>query len=253
MILTLLLVCLLNLALAYLVGKALRLRRPEIGALMLAAGFAETALIGLPMIKILFPENPAMIADAIVASEFGMVVPTLVLGPLIARIFGEAENTSAPGKLLGITLKEYVTSPIFIAVVIGMFVTATDMQIGEFFGDILHRTLYAATSGLTLLPLVLIGLILKPIAIRQAVPILIVALMMQTIVEPLVVTVLSREFALTVSEVDVMEILSMTPAALVAPVFALRYRCAPNLAAAITFGSMAAMIVMFPLMYYVLN
>ena len=88
MVVTLLTLCFVDLALAYAVGRLLRRSRPEIGALMLTTGFAATAVIAAPVLFLLYPNDIERHADLIIVSEFGMSLPTLLLAPVIAQLFG---------------------------------------------------------------------------------------------------------------------------------------------------------------------
>ena len=253
MIAIMIVVSLVNLTLAYLCGRLLRLRRAEIGALMVTAGFSATAFIGLPVLKILYPDDLSMHADAIVVSELGMVVPILVLGPIIAQIFGEQEQKEKTSKLTAGSVKKYLMSPVAWALVVGLLAAFTEIHVSGFFWESLTRALLAASSGLMFLPLVLIGLILKPAYVKHGALAILAAVLIQLVVEPYLTSTMSQWLALTPKEREVLVILTMTPAALVSPAFAAKYRCAPELAAAITFASMVAVVVLFPLMYFVLG
>ncbi len=253
MILTLLTACLLNLGIGYGLGRLLRLRRPEIGALMLSLGFAETALIAVPVLKTLYPAQIEMHADVIVASEIGMVLPTLILGPIIAQLFGEGRGSARPARLILEAVRDYVRSPLCMALLLGLFIAATRLTFGPILSEISDRMLEAASSGLTLLALVFIGLILKPGSWRRYWPALLIVIVMQQITDPILTAGVANVFKLKPMEKEVLEILSLTPAALLAPAFAARHKCAPEMSAALTCASMASALVLFPAIYLVLH
>jgi predicted permease len=249
MILTLATTGLINLLLGYLLGRLLRLQRPQVGALMLSVGFAETALIAVPVLKALYPGQTAMHADVIVCSEIGVVLPTLILGPIIAQVFGERAASRKPAYLILSALRDYVRSPLCIALIIGLVISATNIHTGSVLSQISDRMLEATSSGLTFLSLVFIGLILKPAGWRRFWPALLIVVCMQQIADPLLINGVSRLFTLQPAEIEVMRILSLTPAALVAPAFAARHKCAPELSASLTCASVASVLILFPLMY----
>lgn len=252
MVATLVAISLVDLALAYGVGRLLRRSPAEIGALMLATGFAATGIVGWPVLYMLYPNNYAMHADLIVVSELGMSLPTLILAPIIAQVFGEVAERRKVHHITRDAVKEYTRSPIFYALVFGSILAVIDFQFGDFVGDIVNRALEAASNGGDFLPLVLLALMLKQGSLRGAWPLVVAAVVLQTIFDPILTSFLATAFQLSPDETEVMMILTMTPAAIVPIAFAERYNCAPNLTAGISFVSVTAMIITFPLMYSLL-
>ena len=252
MVATLVTIAVVDLAIAYAIGRILRRRPAEIGALMLTTGFAATGFIGWPVLYMLYPNDIAMHADLIVVSELGMSLPTLILAPIIAQVFGEVLERRAVRHVARDAIQEYVRSPIFHAIVVGSVLAVLDFQLGDFVGDIFNRLLEAASNGGNFLPLALLGLMLKPGSLRGAWSLVIAAVILQGMVDPMITNVLADVIQLAPPEREVMMILTMTPAAILPLTFAERYRCAPDLAAGITFASVIAMVVTFPLMYSML-
>jgi len=249
MIVTLLTLCAADLALAYMIGRLLRRPRPEIGALMLTTGFAATAVIAAPVLFLLYPNDIERHADLIIVSEFGMSLPTLLLAPIIAQLFGETTEHVPIRKLAGGAVAEYVRTPIFFALVLAIVVSLFDIHVGDVLGDIIERALQAASDGGFFLPLVLVGLMLERTSLRGTWIVVAAAVVLQTVVDPILTSTLAQLFVLSPNEIDVMMILTMTPAAVASLSFARRYNCAPELAATIVFVSILSIFLMFPLMY----
>ncbi|MCB0137456.1 MAG: AEC family transporter, partial [Caldilineaceae bacterium] len=249
MIVTLLTLCFVDLALAYLIGRMLRRSRPEIGALMLTTGFAATAVIAAPVLFLLYPNDIERHADLIIVSEFGMSLPTLLLAPIIAQLFGETTEHVPIRKLAGGAVAEYVRTPIFFALALAITFSLFDIHVGVVLGDIMERALQAASDGGFFLPLVLVGLMLERTSLRGTWIVVAAAVVLQTVVDPMLTSTLARLFVLSDNEIDVMMILTMTPAAVASLSFARRYNCAPELAATIVFVSILSIFLMFPLMY----
>jgi predicted permease len=249
MVVTLLTLCFVDLALAYAVGRLLRRSRPEIGALMLTTGFAATAVIAAPVLFLLYPNDIERHADLIIVSEFGMSLPTLLLAPVIAQLFGETTEHVPIRKLAGGAVAEYVRTPIFFALVLAIAVSLFDIHVGDVLGDIIERALQAASDGGFFLPLVLVGLMLERTSLRGTWIVVAAAVVLQTVVDPILTSTLAQLLVLSPNEIDVMMILTMTPAAVASLSFARRYNCAPELAATIVFVSILSIFLMFPLMY----
>ena len=75
-----------TLAAAYLVGKALRLNKPTLAGLMLAAAFGNTGFLGYPVIKTAFVQKSALVT-AVLYDELAMALPLYTLGAAIASGF----------------------------------------------------------------------------------------------------------------------------------------------------------------------
>jgi predicted permease len=117
MVLTIVIAALVSMLASWLLGKALRLERPQIGALMLTSSFGSSALMGYPVIQYVFPNNPQALADAVFMSEVGVGLPIFILGPLIAMNFGEALEDGPLRRKIPVN---YFRSPIFVAVIMGI-------------------------------------------------------------------------------------------------------------------------------------
>ena len=74
------------LAVAYLVGKALKLDKPTLSGLMLAAAFGNTGFLGYPVIKTAFTQKAALVT-AVLYDEVAMALPLFTLGVAIAAGF----------------------------------------------------------------------------------------------------------------------------------------------------------------------
>jgi len=71
---------------AYFVGKALKLNKPTLAGLMLAAGFGNTGFLGYPVIKTAFTQKAALLT-AVMYDEVAMALPLYTLGVAIASGF----------------------------------------------------------------------------------------------------------------------------------------------------------------------
>jgi malate permease and related proteins len=102
-------VALVGLLAAWVVGRALRLERPTLGAFMLVAALGNTGYLGYPIATALFGE-PGLVR-AVFYDVFGTVVVLLTVGIVIAQRFGDKGERANP-------IREIVTFPVVIAVVL---------------------------------------------------------------------------------------------------------------------------------------
>lgn len=201
----------------------------------------------------LYPDNIQMHADAIIASELGMIVPAFILGPIIAQIFGESEEKDKIFSLIKKSIKQYIKSPIGIALVVGILLSILNFKMDNIILNFTDRILGVISSGITLIPLILIGLILESKSFKNIFLLVCAALTLQMIIEPYMSNYLSRIFNLDPTEKEVLIILSITPSALLTPAFALKYNCSPETCSAITFVCVVSTTVLLPIGYYLLR
>lgn len=241
------------LILAYIVGRILRFKRAYIGALIMTSAFSASGLIGYPLIEMLFPGNAMAIADAIMMTEIGVGLPTLMCCPIVARYFGEQSGLHSNREIIISSLKDYFCSPIFISILVGIALAFSGIGCKQgFVANTLRSALNISASGLTILPAVIIGLRLKKITIGHILPLIFASAAIQMFVEPYIATYLADQIHLPATEKTVLLLLSMMPSALLAPVFASRYECAPVETSAIVFVNIIISVVSVPLMYRVL-
>ena len=240
----------LALILAYVVGRIFKLKRSYIGALIMTSAFSASGLLGYPLIKILFPGNAMAIADAIMMTEIGVGLPTLIFCPIVARYFGEQAGFHTNKHIIMSALKDYFCSPIFISIIVGIVLAFSGIGSNQdFVADMLRSGLNISASGLTILPAVIIGLRLKKIAIGHILPLIVASAAIQMFFEPYMTTYLANLISLPATEKTVLLLLSMMPSALLAPVFASRYDCAPDETSAIVFVNIILSVALVPLMY----
>lgn len=102
---------------AYFVAKLITKDKSKIGAFMISSGFGSSALFGYPLIKMVFPDNPEAMTDAVLISEMGVGLPLFIIGPLIAKWFG---NTGVKEFRISGFLISYFKSPVFFALILGI-------------------------------------------------------------------------------------------------------------------------------------
>jgi predicted permease len=101
-------VALAGLLVAWLVGRAMRLERPTLGAFMLVAALGNTGYLGYPIATTLFGD--AGLVRAVFYDVFGTVGVLLTVGIVVAQRFGESDERTHP-------VREILTFPVVIAVI----------------------------------------------------------------------------------------------------------------------------------------
>jgi predicted permease len=86
---------------------------------MLSSSFSSSALIGYPLVQYAFPNNPEALTDAILLSELGVGLPLFTICVVVAMYFGEGRGEP---RTFCQSLRDYVGSPIFVALVAGLLV-----------------------------------------------------------------------------------------------------------------------------------
>lgn len=166
-------------ALAWTVGtRFFHLGRLQLGALILCTGFGAATLVGIPLVQIAHPELD--LQESILIGVLGVELPLFILGPLIASYYGRRDGFS-----FGIAARIVLGSPILPAMVAGIlwgqFALPRD-------GNLALDTLFLTLDHLeaALLPLVglAIGLMLRPIAIANLLPMFAFVAAVQLVLQP---------------------------------------------------------------------
>lgn len=77
----------------YLIGRAMKLDRPTLGAMILVAGFGNTGFLGYPVTQAAF-HNQGALVTSVLYDNLGMALPLYVVGTMIAAGFA-GEKASA--------------------------------------------------------------------------------------------------------------------------------------------------------------
>ncbi len=236
--------------LAYLAGRLMRLDRPKIGALMLTSSFGSSALLGYPLISYAFPNNPEAMADAVLLSELGVGLPIFILAPLVGMIFGEeSEKYESRTKII----VDYLRSPIFIAVALGLIVSRLPIDTRGLIMVPLDEALTMIGGALTILACLTLGLQLKLTSLKGIWPLLIVSALIQMVFQPWLAHVQAGLYGLGAEQRQVLILISSMPSAILGPVFAARYKCAGDTASALVMSHVVISMAVVPAVFTLLN
>lgn len=238
------------LILAWLVGKAFRWPRTQIGALMLSASFGSSALIGYPLVQYAFPNNPQALADAVLVSEIGVGLPLFTIGVVVAMYFGEelGERQS-----FWQSLRKYLRSPIFLALVAGLLVSPLGLDPRQALLAPFFKTFDMIRDSLPLFTSLILALQLKYHPARVIAPLLGVAAVIQLLVEPWLVSLQATWYDLSPEQRQILVLEAGMPSAILPSVFAARYRCDPEICANLIFFNILASVITLPSIFAVLG
>jgi len=241
---------LLSMALAWLAGRLLNLSRSKTGALMLTSSFGSSALIGYPFIAFAFPGNPEALADAVLLSELGVGLPMFIFGPAIAMYYGG--DADAPGRKNKLSFS-YFHSPIFLSVVLGIAVSFIPFDRHSSLIAPFIEALKMIKGALAILACLILSLQLKLKALKGLLPLFIVSAVIQMWFQPFAAHVQAMVFHLSTLQTQVLILVCSMPSAVLGPVFASQYNCAPDTASALVMGHIILSIAMIPAVFFVMG
>jgi predicted permease len=232
-----------SLGVAWLAGKLLRESRLNIGALMLSSSFSSSALIGYPLVQYAFPNNPEALTDAILLSELGVGLPLFTICVVVAMYFGEGRGEP---RTFCQSLRDYVGSPIFVALVAGLLVSPLGLDPRQPFLAPFFKTFDMIRDGLALLSCLILGIQLKYRPVRVLAPLIVVSALIQLVFQPWLGDLQASWYQLSLEQRQILVLESGMPSAILPLVYATRYQCAPEICASLIFFHILASLVTLP-------
>lgn len=220
------------LAIAWLIGKSIKLPHPQMGTFLLVSGFGSSSLLGYALVAELFPTNADALAEAAFISELGVGLPLFTVGVMIAMFYGNSEEKSSHllnGALL------FFRSPIFISIAAGTVWSLLKLPIeGALMGplfDAIHIIGKANTFMVTLT----VGVLLQFSALRSIIVIALAVILIKLILNPLLVYIPASTMHLEEWQLQVLILEAAMPSAMLSVVLANRYGCDAKLASKLVF------------------
>ncbi len=217
---------LLILGLAWGFATLLKFNSGEKGALMLVSAFGMTSMLGYPLIQQIFPHNPIAIEAAVVTSEFGVGLLLFILGPLIAMIYGD---TDIQGSAISKSVKQFFTSPIFFALILGFGISFLPLNQSSFAIKTISNFLGVVGAANFLLVGFTVGLIIEIKKIEHIYLFIAVAILLKLIIKPVLAVVFTNSPEFTSMMREIVFIETALPSAILTVVFAKQYNCRPDL------------------------
>lgn len=229
---------------AYFVAKLITKDKAKIGAFMISSGFGSSALLGYPLIKMVFPDNPEAMTDAVLISEIGVGLPLFIFGPLIAKWFG---NTGVKEFRISGFLIPYFKSPVFFALILGIMFSFFNANFNYPVLEPVKSIAEILGNGVGLLSCVVLGLYLKPKSFKGTISLIIFSAVIEMGLQPLTTSLMADVFVVSEVNKKILVFISSMPAAILGTVFTVRYNCAPETASAISYSHIILALITIPL------
>jgi predicted permease len=221
--------------LAFVLGKLLKLERPQLLAVILTVAFGNTGNYGLPVVKFAFGDEALAVASifyvttTILFNTVGVVIASLGHMDLKSSVLGLLKLPSLYGAILAIAVK------------------SLDIQLAI----PLTRTIEIAANGAIPVMLILLGLELTRIQWSHSWRALSAGVLTRLAFGPAIGILLAGAFGLEghIEQGNVME--AAMPAAVATTVVATEYHLEPSLVTAIVFlGTLLSPLTLTPLIVY---
>ncbi|NOQ30321.1 MAG: hypothetical protein GQ570_04265 [Helicobacteraceae bacterium] len=231
--LSLLLVEVIILIIAWFIGKALKLTAPQLGSFLLASAFGSSALLGYSMISQIYPNNISAMSEAVVVSEIGVGIGIFTIGTMVAIYFGRGvEEKNVKISEIFIT---FLKSPIFISIGLGILYSSFNMPTSTLFFKEFFDVIHLISNSNTFFVALTVGVLLQFSSIKEIALIAIIAVLLKLIISPLLMIAPLQLFQLQNWQQQVVIIETAMPSAMLSVVLASKYGCDSELASKLVF------------------
>jgi len=244
LILIMLLSGIITMLLSYFVARMVTTDRGKTGAFMIASSFGSSALLGYPLIQMVFPNNPEAMTDAVLISEIGVGLPLFIFCPLVAMWFGKERKSDI--KFFQILLP-YLKSPVFFALILGLVFSIFNLNPGTVVMNTMKSLAQTLGNGIGLLSCVVLGIYLKPKSFKGVVLLILFSAVLEMGFQPFITSVQASLFGVSDIHRKILIFISSMPAAILGPVFAVRYDCAPDTASVISYSHIILALISIPI------
>ena len=238
------------LACGWLIARLLNLDRASRGAVILAAGFGNSSMLGLALVREVFPANLDALTEAAVISSLGVQPLIFTLGALIAMYYGAQETK--PGARLAHTLR-YFRSPIFLAFAGGIALSLTTGPISNPVYKSIMEGVHILGAANTFLVVMTVGLMLEPRGMREILPVASLVAAVKLVVMPVLAWLPTQAMELPAWQIQVQVLEASMPCGLLVVVLSSAYGCDARLASRLVVATTAAAVITVPLVFETLS
>jgi len=238
-----------SLGLAWLGGRALRLPRPQLGTVMLVAGFGSSSLLGYALISEVYGSDNQAISEAVIISEVGVGPALFTLGVMIALYYGSTGGHSRAH--MNEALK-FFRSPIFISVVAGLLWSVLRLPTNGPYLDPLFGAVQVLGSANSFVVAMTVGVLLQFHGIGSLMGVALLVLTIKLILKPLIVWVPAVGLGVGDTQLQILVLEAAMPSALLTVVLASSYGCDAKLASKLAFATSLASCVTVATMFRLL-
>lgn len=221
------------LALAWWIGRLLKLPKSQLGSLMLVSAFGSSALLGYAIVEQIFPADLNAISEAVFISELGVGVGLFTLGTLVAIYFGSHQTQSKITVLQSVLT--FAKSPIFISIVAGILYGQLKLPLDGIFFKEIFNAIHLIAQANTFFVVLTIGVMLQFNGFKHLLPLAIVVIVLKLIISPILVWLPALSISLQPWQMEVILLESAMPSAMLSVVLAARYGCDAHLASRLVY------------------
>lgn len=204
-------------ALAWFITSKMNFTKLQQGAIVFCSAFGSSSFLGYAIILQMFPDQPEAMTEAVLISEVGVGYPIFILGPILAAYFGTTEREK--NSIIN-SIKIFIKSPVFIALIAGLLWGYLDLPHKENFylapifklGDIL-------SSALTPIAILSVGLMFKVPKIKVILIPLGIVIALKLFFKPFLAGSISTFLAFPELWKEVLVLLAAMPPAILGAVF----------------------------------
>lgn len=231
---------------AYVVCRVLHFSDAVTGAIVILSGFGSTSTIAYPLILQTYGANSDAMTSALIIGEFGSCVPFFTLGVMILVYFGGKSGNTNPDFLT--VVKTFFKTPVFFALIAGFAVSQIEplsmLMTTDFFSDFFAYF----NNGFEILVAITVGLMLRPVKIKEILLFVAIAVPLSVILMPLLVYAGATLMHVPLVTREVLVIEAAVPSGAIAAVLADRYGCDGSLASVLVIVSFLVSLITLPLL-----
>lgn len=240
-------VSLVTCGIAFLACRYFQFSNAVTGSIVILSGFGSTATIAYPLIAQTYGVGSEAMTNAMIIGEFGSALPFFTLGVLLVSYFGQREEGNAASAAFA-SLKSFVRTPIFISLIAGIAVSLIPPASALMTSPLVTTFFDYFNNGFEMIVAITIGLMLRPVNIREISRYLAIALPLSLLFMPLAIFTIATFTGVSAMTREILVIEAAVPSGAIAAVIAERYGCDGPLASTIVVVSFLCSLVTLPVL-----
>lgn len=242
-------VSLVTCGIAFLACRYFQFSNAVTGSIVILAGFGSTATVAYPLIAQTYGPGSEAMTNAMIIGEFGSALPFFTLGVLLVSYFGRKEGTEGSAAQAAFaSLRSFIRTPIFISLIAGIAVSLIPPVSALMTSDLLTAFFDYFNNGFEMLVAITIGLMLRPVDLREIAKYLGITLPLSLLFMPLAIFAIATLTGVSALTREILVIEAAVPSGAIAAVIAERYGCDGPLASMIVVVSFLCSLVTLPVL-----
>ncbi|MDA4843925.1 AEC family transporter [Hoeflea poritis] len=229
---------------AWVTGTAIGLAPPVLGSFVLVAGVGSSSTLGYLLIRHAFGGGESIMAKVVTMGEFGVVVPLFTFGVAFARYYGEEPDSRHDFLHSAASL---LKAPVILAAVLGIAVSRLGVDPHAAPASVLFNLLAVVGGSMDVLVAFSIGLMLRPVNLRNLLPLVVLVVVLKLLLEPIVALLIGYLFQLPEIDRQLLFIEAAMPSGAIAAIVAARYGCDGVVASSLVIATYLISLLLLPL------